>query len=103
MFSDLNDSFTTHWVRDAVFYFEAELTLKDLVLQRRRWLNGTNAGYLYILMNMRKYIWNSGHGLRMKLFATAMLGMQLIQIIVLSLGPGIFASILFGTNLRSKN
>jgi cellulose synthase/poly-beta-1,6-N-acetylglucosamine synthase-like glycosyltransferase len=37
-------AFKTHWVRDAVFYFESEETLKSLVLQRRRWLNGTNAG-----------------------------------------------------------
>ena len=28
--------FKTHWVHDAVFYFEAESTLKALVLQRRR-------------------------------------------------------------------
>ena len=33
----------THWVRDAVFYFEAELELCSLVRQRRRWLNGKHA------------------------------------------------------------
>ena len=34
--------FTTHWVRDAVCYFESEETLGKLCVQRRRWLNGTN-------------------------------------------------------------
>ena len=34
--------FTTHWVRDAVCYFESEETLEMLCVQRRRWLNGTN-------------------------------------------------------------
>ena len=32
-----------------MFYFEAETTLKEFVLQRRRWLNGTTAGYLWLL------------------------------------------------------
>ena len=31
------------------FYFEAETTVKELVLQRRRWLNGTTAGYIWLL------------------------------------------------------
>jgi hypothetical protein len=88
-------AFKTHWVHDAVFYFEAETELRDLVLQRRRWLNGTNAGYLHIMLNVRKYIWSSQHSLTMKLCTTIMLAMQLLQIAVLSLGPSIFASILF--------
>lgn len=36
-----NVGFKTHWVRNAVFYYEPELTLESLVKQRRRWLNGT--------------------------------------------------------------
>ena len=39
----------THWVPSTVFYFESEGTLREFVLQRRRWLNGTTAGYLYLL------------------------------------------------------
>ena len=35
----------TSWVPTAEFYFECEETLRELVLQRRRWLNGTLAGY----------------------------------------------------------
>ena len=47
-------------VHDAVFYFEAETDLRSLVLQRRRWLNGTNAGYLHIMLNVR---WNLQTGI----------------------------------------
>lgn len=58
--------FKTRWVRDAVFYFEAETTLKELVLQRRRWLNGTMAGYVYLANNSRAIVWASKHTWMMK-------------------------------------
>jgi hypothetical protein len=86
----------THWVRDAVFYFEAETTLKMLVLQRRRWLNGTMAGNVYMAANMKSIVYASKHSWWVKLCTTVMIWMQLLQAFVLALGPGIFASILFG-------
>ena len=45
----LEGGWETHWEPAAVFYFEFETTLSELVLQRRRWLNGTNAGLLWLL------------------------------------------------------
>lgn len=90
-------TFKTHWVRDAVFYFEAESDLRSLVLQRRRWLNGTNAGYIYILQNLKELVWDSPHSVWMKAFTTCMMLIQMVQIFVLSVGPGIFSVILFGT------
>ena len=33
----------------AIFYFEAETDLRQLLLQRRRWINGSVAGYLFLL------------------------------------------------------
>jgi cellulose synthase/poly-beta-1,6-N-acetylglucosamine synthase-like glycosyltransferase len=88
------DNFETHYVRDAVFYFEAELTVRDLVLQRRRWLNGTLAGYIYTMLHIRSYVWKSGHSMWMKLLTTLMILVQLLQSVILALAPGIFASIL---------
>ena len=37
--------------QSATFFFESEDTLKELVLQRRRWLNGTLSGYLWLVRN----------------------------------------------------
>lgn len=39
----------THYVPNAIFFFEAEGSLKELVFQRRRWLNGTSASFLWLL------------------------------------------------------
>ena len=40
----------------AVFYFEAELSLERLILQRRRWINGSIAGYIYLLFTNSEHI-----------------------------------------------
>jgi cellulose synthase/poly-beta-1,6-N-acetylglucosamine synthase-like glycosyltransferase len=39
----------TGFVHEAIFYIEAEKPLSQLVKQRRRWLNGTFATYLWML------------------------------------------------------
>lgn len=41
----------TGLVRDAIFYMEAEKPLSQLVKQRRRWLNGTFATYIWMLQD----------------------------------------------------
>lgn len=45
-------------VPQAVFYFEAETNLKSLMLQRRRWINGTWAGYWYLGIQHPHLIFN---------------------------------------------
>ncbi len=37
---------------DAEFYYEAETELEQFVKQRRRWINGAFAGYLYMCQNL---------------------------------------------------
>lgn len=41
----------THWVPDVLFFFESEDNIGEFVRQRRRWLNGTTAGYLWLVTN----------------------------------------------------
>jgi len=43
----------TRWANDSVFYFQSESTLQSLVAQRRRWLNGTVASYIYVAQQLR--------------------------------------------------
>jgi hypothetical protein len=43
----------TGFVHEAIFYIEAEKPLSQLVKQRRRWLNGTFATYLWMLCECR--------------------------------------------------
>jgi hypothetical protein len=47
------EQFETHWVPSTTFFFESEDDLNELVPQRRRWLNGTVAGYLWLLTNTK--------------------------------------------------
>lgn len=47
----------THWVPDAQFFFESEDSLSEFVPQRRRWLNGTTAGYIWLVSSPD--LWNN--------------------------------------------
>lgn len=40
----------------SVFYFEGELELERFILQRRRWINGSVAGYIYLLFTDNEHI-----------------------------------------------
>jgi hypothetical protein len=55
------------------------------------------AGYVFIALRLPTIVLASSHTWLMKLFTSIMIYMQLLQVFVLALGPGIFASILFGT------
>merc|ERR1711907_243730 len=52
---------------------------------------------IFLAQNLRNIIWASDHSCITKLLTSVMILMQLMQTFVLALGPGIFASILFGT------
>ena len=62
----------TNFVRDAVFYFDVELELHSLVKQRRRWLNGMNAAYLYLLGHA-SIVWHSERAAASKYVVVLML------------------------------
>lgn len=50
----------TKWCLDALFYFEAELSLENFVKQRRRWNNGTAAGYFLLTRDLGS-LWKTKH------------------------------------------
>jgi cellulose synthase/poly-beta-1,6-N-acetylglucosamine synthase-like glycosyltransferase len=81
----------TGFVHDAIFYFEAEKPLGQLVKQRRRWINGTFAAYLLWVVH-EGWIWRGNHSLFVKLFATLFVFINLIQGVSIRLfGPSSLA------------
>lgn len=73
----------------AVFYFEAETGLQKLMFQRRRWINGSVAGYIYLLfVNFNDFKeWNVF--ILRKVYVWILLMSQLIIYIMVGFAPGI--------------
>jgi hypothetical protein len=77
----------THWVPSTTFFFESESTLREFVLQRRRWLNGTVAGYLWLLRTPE--LWNGVCSGSLTAFNVLVLSsVQLLVFFVVYLMPG---------------
>lgn len=67
----------TGFLRDAVFYFEAEKPLGQFVKQRRRWINGAFIAVYWVLHE--SWIRNSDHSYFTKLGAWFLLAIELLQ------------------------
>jgi len=67
----------TGFEHDAIFYFEAEKPLGQLVKQRRRWINGAYMAGYWVLKE--GWINRAHHGFLTKLGASAILAFELIQ------------------------
>lgn len=75
----------TIYVPDAIFYFEAETQPTQLLQQRRRWINGTVAGYIWLLSNIN-LLWTCKLRLWEKLALTFLFFSQMMMFVVLSMG-----------------
>ncbi|EEC49413.1 transmembrane chitin synthase, glycosaminyl transferas [Phaeodactylum tricornutum CCAP 1055/1] len=67
----------TGFVHDAVFYFEAEKPLRQLVTQRRRWINGSYTAAYWVLLD--SWIGKADHLIIAKLGAYLILLIELLQ------------------------
>jgi cellulose synthase/poly-beta-1,6-N-acetylglucosamine synthase-like glycosyltransferase len=67
----------TGFLRDAVFYFEAEKPLSQFVKQRRRWINGAFIAVYWVLQE--SWISNSDHGFLTKAGSKFLLCIELLQ------------------------
>ena len=81
-------SFYTSWVQDAIFYFEAETVFAILIKQRRRWINGTFFGYLWLYKRLQ---W-LGRGEFIRKFLVTC---QIYNFAIVAMSPAIFASALY--------
>lgn len=79
----------------ALFYFEAETDLQRFILQRRRWINGSVAGYLYLLFQKFSDFrqWNAS-AIR-KFYIWVLLMFQFIIYCMVAIVPGITAKALY--------
>lgn len=87
-------------IPEATFYFEAECQLEKFLLQRRRWTNGTVAGYIYLILQNPTLLFNAAMNPLRKICVFFLLLCQLLVYIIVALAPGIFLTSLHAT-LRS--
>ena len=83
----------------AVFYFEAETDIQKFILQRRRWINGSVAGYIYLLFQKFSDFKEWNVSIFRKIYVWILLMTQLIIYGMVGIGPGISLKIMyFGIN-----
>lgn len=86
----------TGFVPDATFYYEAEKPLGQLVKQRRRWINGSYAAYLWVVR--QGWLWKGNQPFLIKLFAFIFIMINLIQgAFVRVAGPATMAILTFNS------
>ena len=79
---------------DAEFYFDAETDFGQFVKQRRRWINGTSAGYAYVIMHP-SLIWKSKLATFKKFSISILFIIQLLIYLVVIITPSIFICCLY--------
>ncbi len=78
----------TKYEPNACFYFEAETSPTTLLQQRRRWINGTLAGYLWLLQKIH-LLYNSKVNPYNKVILTILILSQLMMFAVMFIGTSV--------------
>ena len=71
----------------AIFYFAAELKIENLILQRRRWINGSIAGYIYLLFSNPEHLLRWKTNIFRKSYILLLLICQFVTFCIVSFGP----------------
>jgi cellulose synthase/poly-beta-1,6-N-acetylglucosamine synthase-like glycosyltransferase len=83
----------------SIFYFEAETDLDTLIFQRRRWINGSVAGYLYLLFFNFKHFGQWKTNVFKKVYIWLLLMTQFLTYMMVGIAPSVTLRILyFGIN-----
>lgn len=79
----------------ALFYFEAETNLEKFMLQRRRWINGSVAGYIYMLFFRPDHIFNWNGGFVRKFYIWLLLLLQAVIYLTVVISPAYTMRLLY--------
>ena len=79
----------------ALFYFEAETNLEKFVLQRRRWINGSVAGYIYLLFIAFQELRTWKAPWYRKIYVAMLLFFQFVIYCMVAIVPGISLRVLY--------
>lgn len=79
----------------AIFYFEAETDLDSFIFQRRRWINGSVAGYFYLLFFSFSHFKNWKANPFRKFYIWLLLMCQLITYMLVGIAPSITLRIFY--------
>ncbi len=80
--------YNTKYEPNACFYFEAETNPTTLLQQRRRWINGTIAGYLWLFGNINLLLQSKLYFYE-KVFLTFLVLSQIMMFLVMAFGVSI--------------
>jgi cellulose synthase/poly-beta-1,6-N-acetylglucosamine synthase-like glycosyltransferase len=80
----------THLCVDQTFYFDNELSLEKLALQRRRWWNGNQAAMIYYVSNIHSLVFSSSNTTMMKISAFCVSWYILISMFLAYFAPMFF-------------
>eukprot|EP00599_Poterioochromonas_sp_BG-1_P001820 CAMPEP_0173132504 /NCGR_PEP_ID=MMETSP1105-20130129/188_1 /TAXON_ID=2985 /ORGANISM="Ochromonas sp., Strain BG-1" /LENGTH=298 /DNA_ID=CAMNT_0014044029 /DNA_START=1222 /DNA_END=2115 /DNA_ORIENTATION=- len=92
---------STKWIPGATFYYEPCVTWQDLLKQRRRWINGTAASFLfYFTPPAKRLIRGAEVNWKKNIIRTPnmvffMWGMQLFQLGLVVIAPSVFGAALY--------
>ena len=87
----------TGFVRDAIYYFEAELPLSNLIKQRRRWTNGTFFAGYWLLSEV--WMWRSDHSILVKVSAAVLVFLETSATIAVAIfGPSTFIAMWYAVS-----
>eukprot|EP00604_Paraphysomonas_vestita_P002394 CAMPEP_0174819640 /NCGR_PEP_ID=MMETSP1107-20130205/3001_1 /TAXON_ID=36770 /ORGANISM="Paraphysomonas vestita, Strain GFlagA" /LENGTH=338 /DNA_ID=CAMNT_0016033529 /DNA_START=1104 /DNA_END=2117 /DNA_ORIENTATION=- len=93
--------FGTKWIPGATFYYEPEVTFQTLLTQRRRWINGTVASFMYFFSSKRARLRVSGGffdshkaGKSLRL-VNALWALNLLQFVFVLISPSVFGVALY--------